>query len=155
MAVDISFQTNSKLLSKKISKYFKSVPGLTTKGLKVSAFLLKKLILERTKKGKGLFGTFASSAPYSKAYIKYLKSIGAPTVIDLRLTGDMLGSIQTKLINKRKAQVFFGRKTEEEKAAKHQKTRPFFGFTRPREEKFIQKQFIKYVERELRKRKPR
>jgi len=157
MAVDISFKTNSKLLSKKISRYFKSVPKLTTKGLKQSAFALKTLILERTKKGKGLSGKFTS---YSDAYVQYLKSIGAPTIVDLRLTGDMLGSIQTKLINKRKAQVYFGRKAEELKAniitkGTKQPSRPFFGFTRPKEEKFIQRVFIRYVEKEMNRRKPR
>ena len=154
MAVDISFQTNSKLLSKKISRYFKSIPNITSKGLKQSAFLLKELILERTKKGKGLFGRFP---PYSESYLEHLKDIGAPLIVDLRLTGDMLGSIQTKLINKRKAQIYFSRKTEEEKALHitRDQNRAFFGFQRPKEERFIRRQFIRYVEGQLKRKRPR
>ena len=145
----VSFRTNSKLLNKRISRFFKEIPDVASKGVKRSAFLLKEIILERTRKGKGLYGRFSG---YSDSYKEYLKKIGAPTTVDLRLTGDMLGSIQTKLLNKRKAAVFFGRKDEEEKALHitRDQDRKFFGYT-DREGDFIRKQFIKFVSKDLKR----
>ena len=54
--IGVSFRTNSKLLNKKISRFFKEIPDVATKGIKQSAFLLKEIILERSRKGSGLFG---------------------------------------------------------------------------------------------------
>ena len=145
----VSFRTNSKLLSKRINRFFKEIPDIATQGVKKSAFLLKQIILQRTAKGRGLRGAFFG---YSQSYKEYLNKIGAPSVVDLRLTGDMLGSIQTKLINKRKASIYFGRKTEEEKAVRitRDQDRPFFGYT-DKEGKFITKQFNIFAKKELRK----
>ena len=145
----VSFRTNSKLLNKRISRFFKEIPDIATQGVKRSAFLLKEIILARTAKGKGLNGRFSG---YSASYKKYLEKIGAPSTVDLRLTGDMLGSIQTKLINRRKASVYFGRKEEEEKAVRitRDQDRPFFGYT-DKEGKFITKQFTIFAKKELRK----
>ena len=145
----VTFRTNSKLLNKRINKFFKEIPDVATRGVKRSAFLLKQIILQRTAKGKGLRGAFFG---YSASYKEYLKKIGAPSTVDLRLTGDMLGSIQTKLINKRKASVYFGRKTEEEIAVRitRDQNRPFLGYTN-KEGKFITKQFSIFAKKEFRK----
>ena len=147
--IGVSFRTNSKLLNKKISRFFKEIPDVATKGIKQSAFLLKEIILERSRKGSGLFGRFSG---YSDSYRKYLTKIGAPTTVDLRLTGSMLGSIQTKLVNKRKAAVYYGRKEEEEKALHitRDQDRPFFGFT-PKEGNFIRKEFIRFATKQFKR----
>ena len=60
--------------------------------------------------------------------------------------------IASKLMNKRKASIYFGRKTEEEKAVHitREQNRPFFGYT-DKEGKFITKQFTIFAKKELRK----
>jgi Holliday junction resolvasome RuvABC DNA-binding subunit len=66
----------------------------------------------------------------------------------------MLGSLTTKVHTSRKASVFFNRDAEAKKALFNQvlrePKRKFFGFDK-KTEKIIQRSFIKFVEKELRK----
>ena len=67
-------------------------PLLSGPDREVLAFLIIDRILERTASGQNVDGK--SFTRYSRGYLENLREIGAPTNVDLQLTGEMLHSIQ-------------------------------------------------------------
>ena len=99
------------------------------------------IILDRTEAGKDIKGN--PFKPYAEKYAAFRKKKGRQTRPDLDFTGKMTGSITSKASNT-KAEIFFARATETEKAMKNQKKRPFFGFSRS-EQKHLAKTFARFL----------
>lgn len=152
MALNVTLRSNAKSVQKQINRFFNKFPTITRKGLAQAGFQLIEIIRELTSKGQDVRRT--PFAPYSEAYQKRLQKEGKKTAVDLFYTGQMLGSLTTKVHTNRRASVFFNRTAEMKKALFNQVTREpkreFFGFDK-RTEKIIQRNFVKFVEKELRK----
>ena len=150
MALDVKVKTNVKNLQARYAKILHRLPNLITKGLKQAGLNLKEIILTKTDKGlKFTSGRFPAYSP------QYIEQKGKSTV-DLQDTNRMLQSIDTKLINKNRVQLYFRSGREAMKAYWHQTgqgnlpERPFFGFNR-KVEKVIQNNFHKFIKKEIRK----
>ena len=152
MAVNVTLRSNAKSVQKQINRFFQKFPSITRKGLGQAGFQLIEIIKELTEKQKDF--RRRKFAPYSESYLKQLNKEGKPTAVDLFNTGQMLGSLTTKIHSNRRASVFFNRSAEAKKALFNQvlrsPTREFFGFDK-RTEKIIQRSFVDFVEKELRK----
>ncbi len=152
MAATITLKSNVKSVQKRLNDVFRKFPNITRKGLGQAGFQLIEIIRTLTKKEQDVHRR--KFAPYSESYLKQLQKEGKPTAIDLFYSGDMLGSLTTKVHTSRKASVFFNRNAEAKKALFNQvlrePKRKFFGFDK-KTEKIIQRSFIKFVEKELRK----
>jgi hypothetical protein len=152
MAATITLKSNVKSIQKRLNDVFRKFPNITKKGLGQAGFQLIDII--RTLTQKGVDYKRRRFAPYSSSYLEQLQKEGKPTAVDLFYSGDMLGSLTTKVHSSRKASVFFNRNTEAKKALFNQvlrePKREFFGFDK-RTEKIIQQSFIKFVEKEIRK----
>ena len=152
MAVNVLFKSNAKSVQKQINRFFSKFPSITRKGLRQAGFQLIEIIRELTKKQQDF--KRRKFSPYSESYLKQLQREGKPTAVDLFYTGSMLGSLTTKVHTNRRASVFFNRNAEMKKALFNQvlnsPTREFFGFDK-RTEKIIQRSFVQFVEKELRK----
>ena len=96
------------------------------------------VIQDRTAKGVGYKGAFAS---YTPEYAAFRSEKGRGTKPDLNFTGQMLGAM-TVSADSKKAEIFFSRATESKKAAMNDKKRPFFGFS-DQEERQLGKIFFK------------
>jgi ATPase subunit of ABC transporter with duplicated ATPase domains len=70
-----------------------------------------------------------SFKPYSKEYKEYRKDKGRGTKPDLQFTKQMRSAMQVRS-NSKQGEIYFSRKEEAQKAAKNNKTRPFFGFNK-------------------------
>lgn len=152
MAATITLKSNVKSVQKRLNDVFRKFPNITRKGLGQAGFQLIDIIRELTKKGVDV--RRKTFAPYSDSYLDQLQREGKPSMVDLFYSGDMLGSLTTKVHSSRKASVFFSRNAEAKKALFNQvlrePKRKFFGFDK-KTEKIIQRSFIKFVEKELRK----
>ena len=152
MALNVTLRSNAKSVQKQINRFFNKFPTITRKGLAQAGFNLVAIIRQLTNKGKDI--RRIPFELYSDAYEKRLQREGKKTAVDLFYTGKMLGSLTTKVHTNRRASVFFNRTAEMKKALFNQVTREpkreFFGFDK-RTEKIIQRNFVKFVEKELRK----
>ena len=156
MAVDLKIKSNSKQVSKKFKKFQSVLPRVIDKGVKQAGFQLVAIIREKTK--KGIDFRDRPFAPYSEGYLKHLNKIGYPTNVDLHYSGNMVGSLTPSMVKKtgkHKVSLGFARAEERDKAMFNQvmrgdKNRVFFGFNN-RTEMIINKQFNRFVEKELRK----
>jgi len=158
IASGIKLETNSnaKQVIRKIDRFEDRFARIVDKGIKQAGFQLLDIIRTKTQKGIDFKGR--PFAPYSEGYLKHLQKIGYPTKVDLHYSGDMMGSLTPnealKKTGKFKVTLGFSRAEERKKALFNQvlgtPKREFFGFNKPTEQ-IINKQFNRFVEKELRK----
>ena len=154
MPVSVTLTSNVKSIQKSLDRFFNKFPNITKKGLQQASFQLREIILELTKKQQDF--RRRRFAPYSEAYLKKLQAEGKSQKVDLFFTGRMLGAITTKVHSKKKASVFFNNAEMRTRALFNQvlnePKREFFGFNN-RTEKIIKKQFVRFMEKEIRRMK--
>ena len=152
MAVDVRIKSNVKSILKNFDKFFNKFPSITRKGLARASFRLQSIIKELTSKEQDF--RRRRFAPYSDQYLKRLQKEGKSQKVDLFFTGRMLGSITGKVKSSRKATVFFNNAEMRQRALFNQvlnePKREFFGFDN-RTEKLIKKEFVQFMEKEIRK----
>ena len=156
MAVDLKIKSNSKEISKKFKRLQSKLPRIIDIGVKQAGFQLVDRI--RTKTQKGIDFNDRPFAPYSEGYLKKLNKEGKKTAVDLFYTGRMLGSLtpasSVKKTGRHKVSVNFTNSQMRQRALFNQvlndPKREFFGFNN-RTEKIINKQFNRFVEKELKK----
>ena len=152
MAVDVRIKSNAKSVQKSLNRFFNKFPSITRKGLARASFRLQSIIKELTQQQKDF--KRRKFAPYSESYLKRLEAEGKPQKVDLFYTGRMLGSITGKVKSNRKATIFFNNAEMRQRALFNQvlnePKREFFGFDR-RTEKIIKKEFVQFMEKEIRK----
>jgi hypothetical protein len=156
MAVNLNIKTNSKQVSQKFKKFQSVLSRVIDKGVKQAGFQLVDII--RTKTQKGIDFKDRPFAPYSQGYLKKLNREGKSTKVDLFYSGRMLGSLTpnstVKKTGKHKVTLAFSNSQMRQRALFNQvlndPKREFFGFNN-RTEKIINKQFNRFVEKELRK----
>ena len=154
MAVDLKIKSNSKQVSKKFKKFQSVLPRIIDKGVKQAGFQLIDII--RTKTQKGINFKDGAFAPYSQGYLKKLNREGKSVKVDLFYSGRMLGSLTSKKTGKHKVSLGFSNAQMLQRALFNQvlndPKREFFGFNN-RTEKIINKQFNRFVAKELKKMK--
>lgn len=123
---------------KAVKKFQSRLKRALPKALNSGGEELKSIILNRTRQGKGLNGTFPK---YSKGY----KKTGTP---NLKVSGDMLGAITVRKNGTNKVLVGFKTKKQALKAEGNSKKRPFMGFTNS-EIPQIAKAISKQLDRDL------
>jgi len=156
MAVNLNIKTNSKQVSQKFKKFQSVLSRVIDKGVKQAGFQLVDIV--RTKTQKGIDFRDRPFAPYSQGYLKKLNREGKSTKVDLFYSGRMLGSLTpnstVKKTGKHKVTLAFSNSQMRQRALFNQvlndPKREFFGFNN-RTEKIINKQFNRFVEKELRK----
>ena len=153
MAVDLKIKSNSKQVAQKFKKFQSVLPRIIDKGVKQAGFQLIDIVRTKTKKGIDFRDT--PFAPYSEGYLNKLNREGKSTNVDLFYSGRMLGSLTSKKTGKHKVSLGFNNSQMLQRALFNQvmmgsKNREFFGFNN-RTEKIINKQFNRFVEKELRK----
>ena len=136
--MDIRLDTNAKEIAKRVGKKGKELSASVKRALLITAQEGVNVIQDRTAKGVGYKGMFAS---YTPEYALFRAGKGRGTKPDLNFTGQMLGSMSVRA-NSKQAEIFFSRATESKKAAMNDKKRPFFGFN-DQEEKQLGKIFFK------------
>ena len=156
MAVDLNIKTNSKQAQRKFKRFQSVLPRVIDKGLKQAGFQLLDII--RTKTQKGIDFRDRPFAPYSEGYLKKLNKEGKSTNVDLFYSGRMLGSLTpastVKKSGKGKVTLAFSNSQMRQRALFNQvlgePKREFFGFNN-KTEKIINKQFNRFLQKELRK----
>ena len=152
MAVDVRIKSNVKSIQKNFDKFFNKFPSITRKGLARASFRLQATIKELS--SKSLDADRVPFEEYTKGYVKRLEREGKPTKVDLFYSGRMLGSITGKVNSNKKATVFFNNAEMRQRALFNQvlnePKREFFGFDN-RTEKLIKKEFVQFMEKEIRK----
>ena len=156
MAVTLKITSNQKKVSKNYKKFQSVLSRVIDKGVKQAGFQLVDRI--RTKTQKGIDFRDRPFAPYSSGYLKKLNKEGKSTNVDLFYSGRMLGSLTpsstVKKSGRNKVSLAFSNSQMRQRALFNQvlndPKREFFGFNN-RTEKIINKQFNKFVEKELKK----
>ena len=152
MAVSLQIKSNQKQVSKNFKKFQSLLPRVIDKGIKQAGFQLLEII--RTKTKKGIDFRDRPFAPYSQGYLRKLNKEGKSTNVDLFYSGRMLGSLSSQKTGKHKVSLAFTNSQMRQRALFNQvlndPKREFFGFNN-RTEKIINKQFNRFVEKELRK----
>ena len=152
----VKTNSNSKQVIRKIDKFEDRLSKIIDKGIKQAGFQLLDIIRTKTEKGIDYQGN--PFAPYSEGYLKKLNKEGKSTKVDLFYTGRMMGNLTPnsamKKTGKYKVTLGFSRAEERKKALFNQvlndPKREFFNFNNPTE-KIIQKQFNRFLEKELKK----
>ena len=159
MALDIKIKNNSKAIEKRFQRLQSKFPSIIDKGILQGGFQLLDIV--RTKTSKGIDFRDRPFAPYSSNYLKQLQREGKPTNVDLFNTGRMLGALTPsnrtiKKTGKNKVSISFSNSQMIQRALFNQvlnePKREFFGFNN-RTEKIINKQFNRFVAKELKKMK--
>ena len=159
MALDIKIKTNAKAIEKRFQRLQSKFPSIIDKGILQGGFQLLDIV--RTKTAKGVDFRDRPFAPYSASYLKQLQREGKPTNVDLFNTGRMLGALTPsnrtiKKTGRNKVSISFSNAQMRQRALFNQvlnePKREFFGFNN-RTEKIINKQFNRFVEKELKKMK--
>ena len=159
MGLSVNIKTNSKAIEKRFKRLQSKFPSIIDKGILQGGFQLLDII--RTKTAKGVDFRDTPFAPYSSSYLKQLQREGKPTKVDLFYSGRMLGALTPsnrtiKKTGKHKVSISFSNSQMRQRALFNQvlnePKREFFGFNN-RTEKIINKQFNKFVEKELKKMK--
>ena len=154
--IKLETNSNAKEVIRKVDKFEDRLTRIIDKGIKQAGFQLLDIIRTKTQKGIDFKGN--PFAPYSEGYLKRLQREGKSTNVDLFYTGKMLGSLTPdqaiRKTGKFKITLGFSRAEERKKALFNQvlgtPKREFFGFNKPTEQ-IINKQFNRFVEKELRK----
>ena len=148
MASEIRIKSNIKNVQLRYAKFINKFPRIVTRGLEQAGVNLKEVIIRRT--SSGLDFRRKRFKPYSEAY----SNLKNKTRVDLQDTNQMLQSIDSRIVSRRKAQVYFRSNHEAEKAMYHQTgagklpVRRFFGFDK-KLERVIQKNFDKFVQKQI------
>ena len=159
MALNLKIKTNAKQISKRYDRLQSKFPRIFDKGLLQAGFHLLDII--RSKTAKGIDFRDVPFASYSDSYRKQLQREGKPLKVDLFYSGRMLGALTPggrtiKKTGRNKVSVGFSNAQMRQRALFNQvlnePKREFFGFNN-RTEKIINKQFNKFVEKELKKMK--
>ena len=157
MVVSIKVKTNAKQLSRKQKALARKFPNIIKMALNQASEDLLDKIRTRTEKGFGVKGKQkVRFPPYSVGYQAKLKKLkkNPLKIVDLFLTGSMLGSLKSKTFKDR-AIVFVG-SDQKVKALGHQKglgklpQRRFLDYTRL-EKKAIINNFHKTIKEELKR----
>ena len=155
MALDVNIKTNAEAIRKRYKRLESKFPRIIDKGVLQAGFQLLDII--RTKTAKGIDFNDRPFAPYSQGYLKQLQKEGKPTKVDLFNTGRMLGALTPsnrtiKKTGKNKASVMFSNSQMRQRALFNQvlnePKREFFGFNN-KTENIINKQFKRFIEKEL------
>ena len=142
--------SNLPTVRKRFNNFFRRFPNIVTKGLEQAGVQLKEIILDRT--DRGLDFNKRKFVPYSASYAEEK----GKTVVNLQDTNRMLQSIDSKLKNKNKVQVYFRSQTQARKALFHQKglgklpERIFFKFNL-KTEKLIRRSFEQFMKKEIKR----
>lgn len=153
MVADVRIKDNSVQVRKSLLRLSKKVPQIVKKALSNAvAFQVASIKKRTTEKGVDFRGR--AFKPYSKNYKRRL--VKQSGVVDLKDTGQMFSSLSSK-VTPSKGELFFLRKTENDKAffhdvvgvGKSRVIRPFFRINK-KEETNIEKIFFNVLERELR-----
>ena len=154
MAVNLNIKTNQKQVAAKFKRFGAVLPRIIDKGVKQAGFQLIDIIRTKTKKGINFRDSLF--APYSDGYLKKLNREGKSIKVDLFYTGRMLGSLTSKKTGKHKVSLGFTNAQMRQRALFNQvlnePKREFFAFNN-RTEKIINKQFNRFVAKELKKMK--
>ena len=156
MALEVKIKNNSQAIQKRFARIQSKFPSIIEKGILQGGFQLLDII--RTKTAKGIDFNDRPFAPYSQGYLNKLNKEGKSTKVDLFYTGRMLGSLtpasSVKKTGRHKVSVNFTNSQMRQRALFNQvlndPKREFFGFNN-RTEKIINKQFNRFVEKELKK----
>jgi len=149
MALDIKVNTNLKNVQSRYSKFIGKLPRIITRGLEQAGENLKEVIIRRT--SAGLDYKRKRFQPYSEAY----SNLKNKTRVDLQDTNRMLQNISSRIVNRKRASVYFRSQLEAEKAMYHQTgagnlpVRRFFDHD-IKLRRVIQKNFAKYIEKQIR-----
>ena len=127
-------------LDKIIKRRGRKLLNSTKKALSITAQKGVEIILDRTEKGVGFKGKFE---PYSKQYLIQKSKKDKTGIVNLMMTGQMLGAMTTKA-NRKQAEIFFVGREQNKKASFNNKNRPFMGFNK-REEKRLAKVFERHL----------
>ena len=127
-------------LNQIVKRRKKRLLGSVKKALSITAEKGVQIILDRTEKGIGFKGKFE---PYSEKYLIQKSKKDKTGIVNLMMTGQMLGAMTTKA-NRRQAEIFFIGSNQNKKATFNNRTRPFMGFDK-REEKRLAKVFERYL----------
>tara|TARA_R100001440_G_scaffold50899_1_gene70878 strand:- start:117 stop:533 length:417 start_codon:yes stop_codon:yes gene_type:complete len=127
-------------LDKIVQRRSRKLLGSTKKALSITAQKGVEIILDRTEKGIGFKGKFK---PYSKQYLLQKSKKDKTGIVNLIMTGQMLGAMTTKA-NRRQAEIFFVGREQNKKATFNNRKRPFMGFNK-REEKRLAKVFERHL----------
>ena len=131
--ITTSVQVDTKAVDRLLNKMIKEQPKKVERALGRTASEGINTILDRTKKGKGLFGRFPA---YDPKYADYRKAKGRTTSrVDLNDTGKMLAALKVTKNTRYQAVIGFTQRQEEIKAQGNNKTRPWFGLTRKEEDR--------------------
>ena len=159
MAINLNIKSNQKEIAKKFKQFQSKIPRAIEKGLLQAGFQLVDII--RTKTAKGIDFKSRAFAPYSEGYLKQLQREGKKTNVDLFYSGRMLGALTPsrrtiKKTGKNKVSISFSNAQMRQRALFNQvlnePKREFFAFNN-RTEKIINKQFNRFVAKELKKMK--
>ena len=159
MALDIKIKSNAKAIEKRFQRLQSKFPSIIDKGILQGGFQLLDIV--RTKTAKGVDFRDRPFAPYSASYLKQLQREGKPTNVDLFNTGRMLSALTPsnrtiKKTGRNKVSISFSNAQMRQRALFNQvlnePKREFFAFNN-RTEKIINKQFNRFVEKELKKMK--
>ncbi len=153
MVASVRIKDNSVQVSKSLQRVSKQVPKAIKKALANATAFEISAIKERTQ-NKGVDFRGRAFKPYSPKYKRRL--VKQSGVVDLKDTGQMFSSLSSK-VTPSKGELFFLRKTENDKAffhdvvgvGKSRVIRPFFRISK-KEETNIEKIFFNVLERELR-----
>jgi len=149
MALDIKVNSNIKNVQSRYAKFISKLPRIITRGLDQAGENLKEVIIRRT--SAGLDYKRRRFKPYSEAY----SNLKNKTRVDLQDTNQMLQSIASRIVNRKRASVYFRSNYEAEKAMYHQTgagrlpVRRFFDHD-IKLRRVIQKNFAKYIEKQIR-----
>ena len=142
--------SNLPLVRKRFNKFFKRFPNIVTQGLEQAGVQLKEIILERTDKG------FDMNKSKFTAYSPMYSALKGKSVVNLQDTNRMLQSIDSKILNKNKVQIYFRSQSQAKKALWHQQgmgklpQRKFFGYNLATE-KVIRRSFEQFIKKEIKR----
>ena len=155
--IKLKVTSNEKNIRRKLNRFEDRFDRIIDRGLKQAGFQLLDIIRTKTQKGIDFRGK--PFAPYSQGYLKQLQREGKSTKVDLFYSGRMLGSLTPsgktiKKTGKGKVTVGFSNAEMMQRALFNQvlnsPKREFFGFNN-KTEKIINKQFNRFVEKEIKK----
>jgi hypothetical protein len=150
MALDIKITSNVKKVQARYIKFLNKFPSIVKMGLEQAGVNLKTAILERT--DRGLDMNRKPFIGYSPSYV----ALKGKSRVDLQDTNMMLQSIDSRVVSKNKAQVYFRSGREAMKAFWHQTgqgklpKRKFFGFDK-KLEKVIQRNYENLLKQQIRR----
>jgi hypothetical protein len=137
--MNVNLALDSKEVKAMLAKYPKRIDKATKTALSDTATFGQNIIVERTKRGRGVNGGFKG---YSQGYLKHLRKKGWPTNVDLIYKNDMMSSMFARAKSKKLAIISFYGTPEKRKAVWNNKTRRFFDHTRG-EMKKMRREFSK------------